>query len=66
VFGAAVLQEEDQIGYTMRLTEVDIETKESILRWKVFDHVCKKLMFTEHVVVRKDSVYFSSSDDKPE
>jgi hypothetical protein len=24
----------------------------------------KKLMFTEHVVVRKDSVYFSSSDDK--
>jgi len=39
VFGAAVLQEEDQLGYTMRLTEVDMEAKESILRRKVVD-VC--------------------------
>jgi hypothetical protein len=37
VFGSAVLQEEDQLVYTMRITEVDMEAKESILRWKVVD-----------------------------
>jgi len=37
VFGSGVLQEEDELGYTTKLTDVDMETKESILRWKVFD-----------------------------
>jgi len=37
VFGSAVLQEEDQLGYTTRLTEVYMEAKESILRQQVVD-----------------------------
>jgi predicted HTH domain antitoxin len=37
VFGSGVLQEEDQLGYTAKLIEVDMEAKESILRQKVVD-----------------------------
>lgn len=37
------LQEEDQLGYTARLTEVDMEAKESILRQKVVDLCLEKV-----------------------